>query len=68
MKVHFNKDYMATILSFKEVADIPGARITKDTKQEIAMTVSLGNGRILKFKECESGLYFYDTEKKENNV
>ena len=55
---------MATILSFKEVADIPGLRITTDTKQEILMTVSLGNGRTLKFKECESGLYFYDTEKK----
>ena len=32
------------------------------------MTVSLGNGRTLKFKEWESGLYFYDTEKNENNV
>ena len=68
MKVHFNKNSMATILSFKEVADIPGVRITTDTKQERAMTVYLGNVRTLKFKECESGLYFYDTEKKENNV
>ena len=59
---------MATILSFKEMADIPGVRITTDKKQERAMTVSLGNGRTLKFKECESGLYFYDTEKKESNV
>ena len=32
------------------------------------MMVSLGNGRTLKFKKCESGLYFYDTEKRENNV
>ena len=68
MKVRFNKESMATILSFKEVADIPGVRITTDTKQERAMTVSLGNRRNLKIKECESGLYFYDTEKKENNV
>ena len=64
MKVHFNKNSMATILSFKEVADIPGVRITTDTKQEIAMTVSLGNGKTFKFKECESGLYFYDTKKR----
>ena len=68
MKVHFNKDSMDTILYFKGVADILGVRITTDTKQERAMTVSLGNGRTLKFKECKSGLYFYDTEKKENNV
>ena len=59
---------MATILSFKEVADIPGVRIITDTKQERAMTASLGNRMTLRFKECESGLYFYDTEKKENNV
>ena len=59
---------MATILSFKEVVDIPGVRITTETKQERAMTVSLGNAWTLKFKECESGIYFYDTEKKENNV
>ena len=32
------------------------------------MTFSLGNRRTLKFKECESGLYFYDTDKKENDV
>ena len=68
MKVHFIINFMATILSFKEVADIPGTRITTDMKQERAMTVSLGNGRTLKLKECKSGLYFYDTLKKENNV
>ena len=59
---------MAAILSFKEVADIPGVRITTDTEKEIAMTVSLGNRRTLKFKECESGIYFHDTEKETNNV
>ena len=68
MKFHFNKDSMATILYFKEVADIPGVRITTDTEKEIAMTVSLGKGRNLKFKECEYGLYFHDTEKETNNV
>ena len=34
MKVHFNKNSMATILSFKEVADIPGVRITTDTEKK----------------------------------
>ena len=32
------------------------------------MTVSLGNGSTLKFKDCKYGIYFYDTETKENNV
>ena len=68
MKVHFNKNSMATILYFKKVADIPVVRITTDTEKKIAMTVSLGNGRTLKSKECESGLYFHDTEKETNNV
>ena len=68
MKVHLNKNSMAKILSFKEVADIPGVRITTDTEKERAMKLYLGNGRTLKFKECESGLYFHDTEKETNNV
>ena len=59
---------MAAILSFKEVADIPGVRIATDTKQERATTVSLGNGKTLKFKEYKYGIYLYDMEKKENNV
>ena len=59
---------MANTLSFEQVEDIPGVRMTMDTKQERAMKVYLGNGRTLKFKECESGLYFYDTEKNDNNV
>ena len=68
MKFHLKKNSMAKILSFKEVADIPGVSITTDTEKEISMTVSLGNRRTLKFKECESGLYFHDTEKETNNV
>ena len=41
MTVHFNQNSMATILSFKEVVDIPGVRIATDTNQERAMTVTL---------------------------
>ena len=55
---------MDAILSFKKLADITGVRIATDTKQERVMKVYLGNGRTLKFKECDSGLYFYDTEKR----
>ena len=41
MNVHFNQNPMAKILSFKEVADIPGLRITMYKNQERAMTVIL---------------------------
>ena len=68
MRVHFNKKYVATILSYKEVVHIQGGRITTDTKQERAMTVYIVNGRTIKSKDCEAGLYFYDTQKKDNNV
>ena len=44
MNVHFNQNSMSNILSFKEVADIPGVRITTETNQERAMTVTLKNG------------------------
>ena len=41
MSVHFNQNSIATIISFKEVANIPGVRITADKNQERAMTVNL---------------------------
>ena len=43
-------------------------RITTDTNQERAMTVTLQNGKFFKFKECESGIYFYNTEKKDDET
>ena len=39
-------------------------RITMDTNQERAVTVTLQGGKFFKFNECKSGLYYYDTEKK----
>ena len=41
MTVHFNKNSMATILSFKGVVYTPYARITMDKNQERAMTVTI---------------------------
>ena len=68
MNMHFNQRSMATILQFKEVADIPGVRITTDTDQERTMTVTIQNGKLFKLKECKSGIYYYDTEKKYDNT
>ena len=50
MTVHFNQKSMATILSFKEVIDIPGVKIATDTNQEPAITVTLQSGKFFKFK------------------
>ena len=66
MTVDFNKFFMETIISFKEVTDIPGVRITTDTNQECAMTVTLKKWKDVKSKECKYGIYFYDTEKKDD--
>ena len=36
LRVHYNPDSIATMLEFKDVANIPGARITADTSTERA--------------------------------
>ena len=51
-----NKNYLATILSRKDVNNIPRVRVTIDTSIEKAMNIILTDGTIFKFKECASGL------------
>ena len=60
LKVHFNKDFLANVLSFKQVSEIPGVKITTDTSKEDAFTDHLKDGKEMKFK-CNEGLYYYDT-------
>ena len=60
MTIHHNPDSMATILSVKDVGNIPGVQITMDTLKEKAIIVKHDNN-IFKFKECKDGLYYYDT-------
>ena len=57
MTVHFNDSAIANILSFKEVADLPGIRITTDTSTERAFLIHLPDGSILRFNEYSEGLY-----------
>ena len=40
MSIYYNKDSMANILAFADVASIPGVRITMDTDKERAMNVA----------------------------
>ena len=60
LTVFFNPNSMATILSMRDVANIPGVQICMDTNKERAIFVFF-NGKTIKFQECASGLYFYDT-------
>ena len=61
IRVHFEEDSLATVLFIKDVANIKGVYVTMDTRAEKFISVHLGDGKVLKFLECNSGLYFYDT-------
>ena len=60
LKVHFNEESMANILSMKDVASIPGVRVIYDSSAERAILVHFNNC-IYKFKECREGIYCFDT-------
>jgi hypothetical protein len=60
LQVHVNPSSLANILSLKDVASIPGIRITMDTEVERAIHVHVDDNKVLKFNECDDGLYYYD--------
>ena len=71
--IYYNPKSIANILSFKEVASVPGICITMDTLTEKAIFVLLPDGRKMKFKECEVGLYYFNVNNdlehsKHNNI
>ena len=71
--MYYNPKSIANILSFKEVAFVPGICITMDTLTEKAIFVFLPEGRKMKFKECEVGLYYFNVNddlehSKHNNI
>ena len=60
--VHYNPNSIATILSIKDVASLPGCYMTMDTRQAREIVVSFEDGKpSYTFKECADGLYYYDT-------
>jgi len=61
LSVHFDERSLATILSMKDIARIPGARITMDSAKERAVFVKLADRTVLKFEECSSRLYYFDS-------
>ena len=52
---------MDNIVALKDMDDILGVKITMDISKERAVTVEY-KGKKYKFKECQYGLYYYDTE------
>ena len=61
IKVHFKKDSMGTILCFKTVCDIPGARVTFDSSSSTDIVLLLRDGTTILFKQFQNGLYYHDT-------
>ena len=61
MSVHFDEGSMATIVSMKDVANVTGVCVHMDTDIERAIKIFY-KGKVIKFKECADGLYFFDTE------
>ena len=64
--VHFEEDSLATVLSLKDVANIKGFYVTMDNRAEQSILVYLGDVKVLKFLECNLGLYFCDNRNKNN--
>ena len=63
IRVHFNHNSLANILSLSDVANLPEARLTMDSEVERAIILHL-DGREIKFQECSDGLYFWDSNVK----
>jgi len=60
MKVWFNDQFLANILSMNEVANIDGVSITMDTSIDNAIIVNLPDGNTLRFEQVNDGLYAYN--------
>ena len=61
LKVHFNAESLANIVSLSDIANLEGARLTMDTNVARAINLHI-NGVTLQFKECSDGLYYYNTK------
>ena len=68
IRVHFNENSMANILSFKTVANMEGTRITMDTRSGNSIHVFLSDGTKYEFKQYKNGLYYFDTNDKIKSI
>ena len=68
LKVHFNKLSMATIISLALVLELDGHYATIDSREELAILVYKLDEKMLKFKQCKDGLYYFDTARADLHV
>jgi len=59
--MYYNQDSLANIIAMKDMAAIPSVQITMDSSIEEAIIVEV-KGVIFKFKDCNDGLYDYNTD------
>jgi len=67
IKVFFNPSSIATILSLRDIAGLPGVCLTMDTSKKRAILLHMSDGSVAKFKEGSAGLYFYDMDNNSNS-
>ena len=63
---HFDLSSLANIISMKDVASLPGARVTMDSTINRAIVLHY-NGTQFVFQECADGLYFLDASQANRN-
>ena len=66
VEMYYNHELIAKILAMKDVINL-GTRVYMDTYQERVIIVTYG-GKSYKFKECSSGLYYYDLDANNNKM
>ena len=64
VEMYYNKKSIETILAIKDGINL-GARVCIDSDKDRAIIVTYG-GISYKFKECKSGLYYYDLDENKN--
>ena len=68
MKVYFDQESLATVLSYHEMKNLPGIRITIDTAVEDSINVYIEEKEeVFKFMPCGASLYFLDVENMSNH-
>ena len=69
MKVYFEQESLATVLSYYQVKNLPDFKIHTDTDIEDAINViDKKRNMIYKFRPCGTGLYFLNIEDMTNHV
>jgi hypothetical protein len=63
--VYYSPQSLANILSLAQVSEM--FRVTMDTNEAPTMMVHVIPNLVLRFQQCGSGLYYYDTAVNDNN-